>query len=113
MRLYLLSTIFVSVAIGISFDIQNYSARINVDDIAMENPFSGGTNYARISWIDWDQDDDIDLLMLDEDLFFKYFENIGNMNNPQFVLRQDHPIYSISGINCFYLADFNEDGIVD
>ena len=113
MRLYLLSTIFVSVAIGISFDIQNYSTTINVDDIAMENPFSGGTNYARILWIDWDQDDDIDLLMLDEDLFFKYFENIGNINNPQFVLRQYHPIYSISGINWFYLADFNEDGNVD
>ena len=113
MRLYPLSIVFIGALLGISFEIQNYSTTINVDDSVMENPFSGGTNYARISWFDWDQDNDVDLFILDEDLFFKYFENIGTANDPQFILKQEHPIYSVSGTNWFYIADFNQNGNIN
>ena len=59
----LLKTIilFSSFCFSITFEIQNNSATINIDGLILENPFSGGTNYARISWYDWDQDNDMDL----------------------------------------------------
>ena len=71
--LYLLNFCFC-----ISFEIQNNSATIYTDSLSFENPFTGGINYARISWYDWDEDGDIDLFLLDEDLHFKYFEYVGD-----------------------------------
>ena len=97
---------------SISFEIQNNSATINVEDLSFENPFTGGINYARISWYDWDGDGDIDLFLLDEDLHFKYFENIGDSIIHNFILKE-HPIDNLSGMKWFHLGDLNADGSID
>lgn len=104
--------LFSSFCFSITFEIQNNSATINMDGLILDNPFSGGTNYARISWYDWDQDNDIDLFLLDEDLHFKYFKNDGDESAHNFIL-EEHPINSLSGINWFHLDDFNNDGNID
>ena len=96
----------------ISFEIQSNSATININGETLENPFSGGTNYARIAWYDWDQDNDVDLFILDEDLHFKYFNNTGNEETHNFIL-EEHPINNLSGMNWFHLDDLNGDGIID
>ena len=63
--------IFISVCYSINFELQNYSGTINIGDLSLDQPFTGGTNYARISWYDWDDDGDMDLFLLDEDKHYK------------------------------------------
>ena len=63
--------------LSLDFTFQNNSATINIDDNVLYQPFTGGNNYPRISWFDWDSDGDSDLFVLDEDLHFRYFENNG------------------------------------
>ena len=38
-----------------------------IDDVSIEKPFLGGFNKPKIQWIDWDNDNDNDLFVLDED----------------------------------------------
>ena len=97
-----------SLCFAITFEVQNHSATINMDSLVFSNPFSGGINYARISWYDWDSDNDIDLFLLDEDLHFRYFQNDGDVNSHNFILA-DHPLNELSGINWFHLDDLNSD----
>ena len=102
----------VCICYGITFNFQNNAASIDYNSQIYNNPFTGGINYARISWFDWDQDGDVDLFLLDEDLHFKYFENIGNQYNHNFIL-VDHPINEISGVGWFYISDMNDNGNID
>ena len=102
----------LSFCFGITFEIQSNSATINMNGEILENPFSGGINYARIAWYDWDQDNDIDLFVLDEDLHFKYFKNTGDEETYNFIL-EEHPINNLSGMNWFHLDDLNGDGSID
>ena len=91
---------------SIDFIIQNHSATINVEQESLVQPFTGGNNYARISWIDWDNDGDTDLFVLDEDLHFRYFKNDGNPSSSSFVLTSN-PIEDLSGMGWFFLEDFD------
>ena len=102
----------VCISYGITFNFQNNAASIDYNSQIYDNPFTGGINYARISWFDWDQDGDIDLFLLDEDLHFKYFENIGDQYNQNFIL-VDHPINDINGVGWFYISDMNDNGNID
>ena len=96
--------ILFSYLFTIEFELQNYSATINIDSHVLTQPFTGGINYARISWKDWDDDGDLDLFLLDEDKHFKYFRNDGTVYSPEFHLSY-HPIQSLSGMNWFFIYD--------
>ena len=70
MRVIALYFILFSYSFSINFELQNYSASINIESDVLNQPFTGGTNYARISWQDWDNDgewDDVNGL-IDEDI---------------------------------------------
>ena len=99
-------------SLSLDFTLQNNSATINIDGNVLNQPFTGGNNYPRISWFDWDFDGDFDLFILDEDLHFRYFRNEGSSTESQFTLTSN-PINSLNGMNWFYLNDFNDDGFVD
>ena len=60
-------------------------AQINIGDTSYDRPFLGGFNKPKIQWVDWDQDDDDDLFLLDEDGYIKYYNNQLSENS-QFVL---------------------------
>ena len=42
-------------------------------NVVYDNPFLGGFNKPKIQWVDWDNDMDEDLFILDEDGCLKYF----------------------------------------
>ena len=104
--------VYINFLLSNQFNIQNNSADIIINDVTFGQPFTGGTNYARVSWFDWDSDNDYDLFLLDEDLHFRYFENIGTPYQSNFILT-DNPIIHLSGMSWFYLADFNQNGTVE
>ena len=63
----------------------------------LSNPFLGGMNYARIQWVDWDMDGDIDLFILDQDRHIKYFQNMGTSLFPN-LSSYNIIVYIYSGI---------------
>ena len=93
--------VYINCLLANQFNIQNNSADIIINDVTFGQPFTGGTNYARVSWFDWDSDNDYDLFLLDEDLHFRYFENIGTSYQSNFILT-DNPIIQLSGMSWFY-----------
>jgi hypothetical protein len=111
-RISIYSLTLFGYLLSIDFTLQNYSATINIDNTVLEHPFTGGNNYPRISWYDWDNDGDSDLFMLDEDLHFRYFRNDGTSIDSQFILTPN-PINTLSGMRWFHLDDFNNDGSID
>ena len=62
---------------AIEFNYSEDIPEVLSDDIALYNAFLGGVNHPVIRWVDWDQDSDIDLFLLDEDGHIRYYENIG------------------------------------
>ena len=49
------------------FEILNNSVIISGNNFYSENPFTGGTNKPRIRWLDWNNDELVDIFILDED----------------------------------------------
>lgn len=100
-------------SIGLIFSIEvellSHSAIISGENYYSENPFTGGTNKPKIRWLDWNNDDKVDLFLLDEDGKLKYFQNDGDINNPNFNLVDP----SFQSLNCggwFHFGDFDNDG---
>lgn len=86
----------------------SHSATIIGQNYFSENPFTGGSNKPRIRWVDWNNDGNDDLFLLDEDGKLKYFLNMNNNNNFNFKLNDP----SFQNINCggwFYFGDFDND----
>ena len=94
------------------FIIKNNSISIIIDDQEVEYPFLGGFNQPRIQWIDWDNDADTDLFLKDEGNNLRYYENVGNIEQPIFNLISTK--YSNVEIgNWFVFNDFDMDGDYD
>jgi hypothetical protein len=55
-------------------------------DEALDKPFLGGGNRPKIQWLDWDDDGDIDIFILDAGGYLRYLENKGNSSMPDFHL---------------------------
>ena len=78
----------------------------------LDKPFLGGFNRPKIQWIDWDEDGDLDLFLLDASGYMRFIENQGSPSLPDFKLIT----VSFQDILCrgwFYFADFNFDGYLD
>ncbi len=78
----------------------------------LDKPFLGGANRPKIQWVDWDNDSDIDLFLLDAGGYIRFIENQGTVNLPDFKLIT----VSFQDIYCggwFYFSDFDDDGKID
>ena len=92
-----------------NFQFHNEIPDIYVNNQLLYNGFLGGTNYAVVRWADWDNDNDNDLFILDEDGRIRFYKNIGDSTNHEFII-YDTNLLGISNITWFYIADFDNDG---
>ena len=78
-----LISLILSTTLLFSFELSFNENPIQViqDSEELAHPFSGGLNKPKIQWIDWDNDDDDDLFILDEDGYIRYMENISIGSN--------------------------------
>lgn len=109
MNWIIIISFFFSFLQGIEFTIMNSTAQIQAENTDYENPFLGGFNKPKIQWLDWNNDGQTDLFLLDEDGRLQYFQNSGTGNNTQLKLISSH----FQGINCggwFFFQDFDQDG---
>ena len=93
----------------------NYSQnlpQVIIDGNELNNAFLGGTNYAIVRWIDWDQDNDSDLFLLDEDGHIRYYQNIGTESEAEFII-MDTNFLGINNITWFFIGDFDNDNDFD
>ena len=69
--------IYILIIFSFSFSLNLFTefSSFLINDQIIEKPFLGGMNKPRIQWVDWDNDNDDDLFLLDEDGQIKYFEN--------------------------------------
>ena len=101
----------------LSFQISTDFGTFIIDSEIINKPFQGGFNKPKIQWIDWDNDNDNDLFILDEDGRIKYFENNGACHEPDdygcsFNLISTS-FQNIDNISWFYIADFDLDNDFD
>ena len=79
---------------------------------ALDKPFLGGFNRPKIQWVDWDEDGDLDLFLLDASGYMRYLGNQGSSSFPDFKLITTN----FKDVFCggwFYFADFDFDGYLD
>ena len=87
---------------------------ITVSDASgiIPNIFSGGHNNIEHQFIDIDGDDDLDIMYLDSDNTYGWYENTGDKFNPDYVLSFDSiPGFKFS--SWFYLTDIDDDNDYD
>ena len=95
-----------------SFEINVSPIEVFHGEDKLDNPFSGGFNRPKIRWIDWDQDNDIDLFLLDNDGYIRYYENNGTSDSPSFKLISTN-FFNLFANGWFSLEDFDSDGDYD
>ena len=98
--------IFISLLISSNYVIDSDYGSMILDGELYETPFLGGFNKPKIQWIDWNNDGDDELFLLDEDGSIKLFdisidENIYNLIETN--------LFGISNISWFYIGDFDLD----
>ena len=73
--LYFLSIHFI---FAVNFEFNHQNPTIIIDGQELSNGFLGGLNYSITRWVDWDNDNDSDLFLLDEDGHIRYYQNDSN-----------------------------------
>ncbi len=91
------------------FRLRNDPVPVVMNGETVINPFFGGFNRPRIQWLDWDDDGDVDLFLLDEDGRIRFYANEGGGDFPLFRLKST-AFQNIMQITWFYFRDFDNDG---
>ena len=88
--LFTMGTIILSISFLFAqgFEINQYYGTININEEIYDRPFLGGLNKPKIQWVDWDNDGDNDLFILDEDGSIKFYINNSVINELQFDLME-------------------------
>ena len=107
--LYLLS---FQILFGLNFDFNQNVPQVIINNEELNNGFLGGLNYAITRWVDWDNDNDSDLFLLDEDGHIRFYENIGSNSEIEFNI-VDTNFLDINNITWFYIGDFDNDNDFD
>ena len=108
-------TYYIIIFISYLFSYDNFNqtfGTMNIDDNVIDSPFIGGFNKPKIQWIDWDDDNDTDLFLLDEDGCIKVFENHSSDWSYNYHLVESC-FSNINNINWFYFADYDLDSDFD
>ena len=83
---YLFITFIISVSSLGGVEFYDDLIPINWNNSELENPFLGGFNRPKIQWLDWDNDEDLDLFILDAGGYIRYHQNTGTSASPDFTL---------------------------
>ena len=105
--------LIISSLFAIEFDFNTSSEIIvEVDGQILTNPFSGGLNQPKVQWIDWDEDGDSDLFIMDADNNLRFYQN--DSDNDEFIFTLiTTQFYGISSGGWFFFGDFNNDDVLD
>ena len=109
---YCLYLIIIQFLFALNFDFDQNVPQVIIDNEQINNGFLGGLNYAITRWVDWDNDSDSDLFVLDEDGHIRYYENTGSNTETQFNI-VDTNFLGINNITWFYIGDFDNDNDFD
>ena len=111
------SIIFASLLIAFNSYPQQFQRKLNIFPIndgegLINNIYSGGHNNIEHQLIDIDGDEDFDIIFLDSDGTFGWYENIGDKFNPDFEYSLT-PIGSFTFSDWFYFVDIDADNDLD
>ena len=104
--------IFLSSLFSFQLLFDDNSIDVFHDSELLDHPFSGGLNKPRVQWIDWDDDNDDDLFLLDQDGYIRYMENISTDDEFEFIIRNSN-MFGIYAGGWFHIADFDNDEDLD
>ena len=97
---------------ALNFQFNPNVPQVIINDEEINNAFLGGLNYAITRWVDWDNDGDSDLFVLDEDGHIRFYKNIGSDSEINFSI-VDTNFLDINNITWFYIDDFDNDNDFD
>ena len=103
---------FINVLFCLQIDIINQDTKVIVNDQIIDNPFLGGFNYPRNQWIDLDNDNINELMILDEDGCLRVYEYVNPENDSEnsFFNIIDTAYGNLCGMSWFNVQDFDQDG---
>ena len=103
---------FINTLLCFQIDIINQDAKIIINDQTIDNPFLGGLNYPRNQWIDLDNDNINELMILDEGGCLRVYEYIipENDSGNSFFNIIDTAYGNLCGMSWFNIQDFDQDG---
>ncbi len=106
-------SLYIIIIFSFSFSLNLFTefSSFIIGEQIIEEPFLGGMNKPRVQWVDWDNDSDDDLFLLDEDGRIKYFKNNSDINYDFNLITTSFK--DISNISWFYFGDFDNDGDID
>ena len=95
-----------SILLNQGFEINQDYGTLDINTEIYDRPFLGGFNKPKVQWVDWDDDGDDDLFILDEDGFIKFYINDSILSDVQFNLI-DTDFLDLYGISWFFIGDFD------
>ena len=104
--------IVINFTFSLNFEFNQQNPEIIIDNHELSNGFLGGLNYSITRWVDWDNDGDSDLFLLDEDGHIRYYQNNSILSEIVFSI-VDTNFLDINNITWFYIGDFDNDNDFD
>ena len=103
--------VLLNICYPISLEILNSSATAIIDGETLESPFLGGLNYPRNQWVDLDNNNINELMILDQDGCIRLYEHVVPDSNldAAFFNIIDTSYGNLCGMSWFNVQDFDQD----
>ena len=103
--------ILCNIYYSISLEILNNSATAIIDGETLDSPFLGGLNYPRNEWVDLDNNNINELMVLDQDGCIRLYEYVIPDNDLEsaFFNILDTSYGNLCGMSWFNVQDFDQD----